>query len=97
MADEQLTKEEKKSLRVEIFEKLTTLMVTAFGLVAALAWNDAVQTLFKEIFGEQSNLAAKFIYASGITVVIVALTIQAGRVTERLKSVIAPKKDSSKN
>ncbi len=97
MADEQLTKEEKKSLKSEIFEKLTALMVTAFGLVAALAWNDAVQALFKEIFGEQSNLTAKFIYALGITVVIVALTIQAGRVTEKLKTVISRKKDSSTN
>ena len=32
-------------LRVEIFDKIAALVTTAFGLVAALAWNEAIQAI----------------------------------------------------
>jgi len=72
--------------RSEILGKLLDLMTAAFGLVAALAWNDAVQTLFRVIFGERSGLIAKFVYAILVTVLVVLLT--------RMISRKATKKDS---
>ena len=36
----------------EVLEKTLQLATAAFGLVAALAWNDAIQTLFTRLFGE---------------------------------------------
>ncbi|KKS74593.1 MAG: Pyruvate flavodoxin/ferredoxin oxidoreductase domain protein, partial [Parcubacteria group bacterium GW2011_GWA2_42_80] len=51
-----------KSLRLEILENVSKLATAGLGLVAALAWNDAIQTLFKMIFGEQSAVWAKFVY-----------------------------------
>lgn len=60
------------------------LMPATFGLVAALAWNEAIQELFTAIFGEAGSLAAKFFYAVLITVVVF-VTIRLGRLSDRLK------------
>ena len=75
----------KNELKKEIVEKLTTLATAGFGLVAALAWNDAIQSFFKELFGEQSGVWAKFIYAIIITVLVVVITTQLGRIANKLK------------
>jgi hypothetical protein len=39
------------------------LATTTFGLVAALAWNDDIQSILKTYFGEQQGLIAKIWYA----------------------------------
>lgn len=67
----------------EVLEKIIQLMTAAFGLVAALAWNDAIQSLFTTIFGEAGDLAAKFTYALIITAIVVFVTIRLGRISER--------------
>jgi hypothetical protein len=38
-------------LKKEILDKFAALVTAAFGLVAALAWNDAIKAVFKEVFG----------------------------------------------
>ena len=35
-------------MKRDVLEKLSELMTAAFGLVAALAWNDAIKSLFLE-------------------------------------------------
>jgi hypothetical protein len=60
-------------------------MTAAFGLVAALAWNEAIQGLFTVIFGEAGNLYAKFFYAILVTVIVVYATIRLGRLSDRIK------------
>jgi preprotein translocase subunit SecE len=61
------------------------LITAAFGLVAALAWNTAIQELFTVIFPEAGDLIAKFLYVVVVTVIIVFVTIRLGRLAERLK------------
>jgi hypothetical protein len=36
----------------EVLDKFSELITTALGLVAALAWNTAIQSLFTEVFGQ---------------------------------------------
>jgi Family of unknown function (DUF5654) len=36
----------------EILDKFSDLVTTALGLVAALAWNEAIQQLFTRLLGE---------------------------------------------
>ena len=79
------TKQEQEDLKIVVVEKMMGLMTAAFGLIAALAWNDAIQTLFKTVFGDQSGLIAKFIYAAGITVLVIVITVKASRLQEKLK------------
>jgi len=46
----------------------------AFGLVAGLAWNDAIKELIQYMFPLATDtLAAKFIYAAIITLVVVVI------------------------
>jgi hypothetical protein len=72
-------------LTSEVQDKIIQLMTAAFGLVAALAWNAAIQELFTAVFGEAGNLIAKFFYAVVVTAIIVLVTIRLGLLAERLK------------
>lgn len=69
----------------EVLDKLVELITAAFGLVAALAWNTAIQELFSAIFPEAGDLIAKFLYAVAVTVIVVFVTIRLGRLAERAK------------
>ncbi len=64
-------------------DKITALVVTAFGLVAALAWNNAIQKLFTVMFGTQSNLGAELVYALFVTVIAVIVTIYLTRENQK--------------
>ena len=67
------------SFKTEVIEKIAALVTAAFGLVAALAWNGAIQELFKLIFGEQSTLVAMFVYAVVVTIIAVIAVVLIGR------------------
>ncbi|MBI4085443.1 MAG: hypothetical protein HY432_03000 [Candidatus Liptonbacteria bacterium] len=46
----------------------------AFGLVAGLAWNDAIKALIEYLFPfSQTTILAKFLYAALITIVVVII------------------------
>lgn len=73
-------------MKKEIVEKLAILITSAFGLVAALAWNSAIQQIFKTLFGESSSIAAMLAYATFITIIAVVATIWIGKVSDKLKN-----------
>ncbi len=74
-----------RSLKIEIITKVSELATAGFGLVAALAWNDAIQTLFREIFGTQSAVWTKLAYAALVTVLVVLVTVKLGNILDKLK------------
>ena len=66
------------------------MITTALGLVAAQAWNEAIQQLFTQLLGEAGGaLAAKFFYAFIVTLIVIFATISVGRATERAKRLEA--------
>ena len=69
-------------LSKSVLKQILGLLIAAFGLVAALAWNDAIQALFKQLFGEQGSLFAKFAYAIIVTAIITIVTISLSRYIE---------------
>lgn len=70
------------NFRQEIKEKVTGYLTAAFGLVAGLAWNDAVKALIDSFYpAENGGLIAKFIYAFGLTLILVLVTIYIVRLT----------------
>lgn len=79
------TKEQAKSLKIEILEKISDLTTAGLGLVAALAWNEAISALFTAIFPKAGNIIAKFIYAAVITIIIVIITVKLGKLIEFTK------------
>ena len=82
---EEKDKPKQQKLTVEILDKMTNLATTGLGLVAALAWNDAIKALFRKIFGEQETLWAMFGYAALVTILVVILTIQLSRLLKIAK------------
>jgi nitric oxide reductase large subunit len=85
--DKKLTKAEEQKLHVYFVEKVITLMTGAMGLVAALAWNDAIRKLFERIFGTQGSgdITAMFVYAIIVTATIVIVTYRLTRFAEKIK------------
>lgn len=74
----------KKVLHRELVRQMVTLSTSGFGLVAALAWNDAIQGLVKEYIDKYlsvgSGILSRFIYAVIITAVAVFVTYQLSRI-----------------
>ena len=75
-------------LKQEILDKIAALITAAFGLVAALAWNDAIKAVFKEIFGTSDAVGPMLIYAIIVTIIAVILTLTVARAASRAKSMI---------
>ncbi len=72
-------------MKSEVIEKIAALITAAFGLVAALAWNGAIQAIFKEIFGSAESLIPMIIYAVVVTIIAVLATIWIGKISEKAK------------
>ncbi|OGI25099.1 MAG: hypothetical protein A3J76_02615 [Candidatus Moranbacteria bacterium RBG_13_45_13] len=85
--EKKLSKAEEEKLHVYFVEKVVTLMTGAMGLVAALAWNDAIRKLFERVFGTQGSgdITAMFIYAAVITTAIILVTYRLTRIVEKMK------------
>ncbi len=56
----------------QVKTKVAGYILAAFGLVAGLAWNDAVRAAIDRFFPlDQGNILIKFVYALVITIVVV--------------------------
>lgn len=79
-------------MKSQVIEKFAALITAAFGLVAALAWNDAIKALFvgpcgSENAGALCSLAGggPWLYAMVVTLVAVFATLWIGKVSEKSK------------
>jgi hypothetical protein len=72
----------------EVLSQMSALITAAFGLVAALAWNGAIQSLFKKVFGTADTLNAQIAYAILVTVIAVGITMWIARATAKVKEHI---------
>ncbi|MBI5654997.1 hypothetical protein HZC53_05105 [Candidatus Uhrbacteria bacterium] len=77
--------QEQFNLRLSVLQKTLELMTGAFSLVAALAWNDAIQALFLRLFGPQSGIFAKFLYAFIITGIVVWTGFKLSKIQKALE------------
>lgn len=73
-------------MKKQVIEKLAALITAGFGLVAALAWNDTIKTVFKRVFGTPDTISAQLIYAIIITVIAVYAAVWVGRASEKAKA-----------
>ncbi len=91
-------------LQKEVIEKLAALVTAGFGLVAALAWNDAIKAMFKGPCGAEDagalcalSAGGPWLYALVVTVIAVYATISIGKVADRAtKAEEAEKKKADK-
>ncbi len=75
-------------MKKEILDKFAALVTAAFGLVAALAWNDAIKAIFKQVFGSADAVGPMLIYAIIITIFAVILTMTVARAASKAKSIM---------
>lgn len=64
----------------EVIKTIITLVTTAFGLVAGLAWNDAIQALISQFFAAGGALTGQIVYAVIVTIIAVVVTILLARI-----------------
>ncbi len=77
-------KREQNQLKKEVLTKFTVLITSAFGLVAALAWNDTIKALFAKSFGQAQTFWAMSIYAATVTIIAVCVTYFLSKMSNRL-------------
>jgi hypothetical protein len=83
-------KKNKDNIAHFMFGEMLKLSTAAFGLVAALAWNEAIQTFFKEsirpILGNSTGTIYLFAYAILVTILAVVVTYYLAKVVQRDKN-----------
>lgn len=74
---------ESSELKREIKEKTIGYILAGLGLVAGLAWNDAIKAVIEFYFPlNQDSLMARLAYAIAITLLVVILSVYLARVTK---------------
>ena len=79
-------------MKSEITEKFSTLIIGAFGLIAALAWNDAIKALFVGPCGIEKagalcmlSSGGPWVYAIVVTILAVIATIWISKIAVKAK------------
>lgn len=65
-------------------QTMITLASASLGLVAALAWNEAIKTTIKTYFGTEDNLAGLYTYAILATMIAIVVVMLLGRAAARV-------------
>lgn len=75
-------------------QTMITLASSSLGLVAALAWNDAIKGTFKKILGEANSLSALYTYATLATIVAIVVVGTLGWVAAKIGGEAAIKREA---
>jgi uncharacterized membrane protein YdbT with pleckstrin-like domain len=76
-------KRETANVQREIKKQLLTYVVASLGLVAGLAWNEAIKALIEYFYpSTQNTLQAKFAYATGVTLLIVFVSYYLAKIMQ---------------
>ena len=76
----QKIKGEAERLQREMRQRTIGYITAGFGVVAGLAWNDAISSLIAYLFPLSTNtILAKFIYAIGVTIIVVFVSLSVSR------------------
>lgn len=76
-----------KAVKKEILTQMLTLATSAFGLVAALAWNSLIQEFvnqyIKPFIGGASGIVSLAIYAVLVTALAVIVTYNLSKIVKK--------------
>ena len=65
-------------------QTMIALASAALGLVAALAWNEAIRETIRLVLGERGGLVGLYVYAVAATVLAVAVLVALARAAARV-------------
>ncbi len=72
-----------------VVSQMLTLMVSSFGLVAALAWNEVVKSLvesyIKPYFGSSSGFISLLLYAVMVTILAAVIGMHLTKINEKIQ------------
>lgn len=72
-------------VKIEILDTLAALITAASGLVATLAWNGVIQSIFKAVLGSAKRNPPMVTYAVAVTIAAVLATIRVTRAVGNAK------------
>jgi len=82
-------KKEQRKLQQKVIKQMFTLATAGFGLVAALAWNEAIKSFFKEYIDKYLRVGgvvgSRFLYAVVVTVLAVLITYQLSKLSQKFE------------
>ncbi len=77
----------KKAIHKEVMSEILKLSTSAFGLVAALAWNELIKEIvsmyIKPLVGGASGIISLSIYAVIVTTLAVLITISLSKLANK--------------
>lgn len=78
--------------RQVFLQTMIALASAAFGIVAALAWNSAIQATITRIMGPDESLTGLYVYAILATILAVIVLVALGRAAARVggEAAISP-------
>ena len=87
MADEVKKQRAKDEFKVQVSD-LCAIDHAAFGLVAALAWNEAIKKAIASVLSTDGELMGLFVYAIVVTLVAIIFTILIANSLKKAKAKI---------
>ena len=79
--------ESRAKIHKAVLEEILKLSTSAFGLVAALAWNELIKEVvsqyIKPLVGGASGMISLLIYAVIVTILAVIVTVNLSRLTAK--------------
>ncbi|MBR7005579.1 MAG: hypothetical protein IKH98_01435 [Candidatus Methanomethylophilaceae archaeon] len=81
-----------EEFKVQLLETFAALITAAFGLVAALAWNEAIKAAVASVFNTGDELLGLVVYAIIVTVLAVIMTLLIARALGKAKDALVESK-----
>ncbi len=78
--------------KVQLLETFAALITAAFGLVAALAWNETIKAAVAMVFDTEDDITGLLIYAIIVTILAVIMTIWIARALGKAKAMVDEEK-----
>ena len=74
-----LERHELHHIHSDVLERIITLVIAALGLIAALAWDEALKHIFEKLFGGKGTLVEEILYAVVITIIAAFISVRLGK------------------
>jgi hypothetical protein len=78
-------------LKIQVLETIAALITAAFGLLAALAWNEAIKWAVSQYLTSSPGVGL-FVYAILVTILAVVMTLLIARVLGKAKASLGAEK-----